>query len=85
MSSLGKVGVLKNYVQIASVDSDREEWQPKGVIVTLFPEGWNDGSHFYHIHANTLGFAFMPMVFVDRLLVHHTKSIDPQPPKGVTP
>jgi hypothetical protein len=76
LSSLEKIGCLKNLAVRMSYDADRQEWQPKSVIVTRFPK--NTGDPFLiHIHANASGWFFMPLVCVDRLFVHKTKSITP--------
>jgi len=49
--------------------SDRDEWQPKAVIVT------GDSDSHFSLFANPSGYFFMPLVYVDRLWIHHTKSI----------
>ena len=46
--------------------SDRDEWQPKSVIVVTWP-------HSHSLFANPLGYLFLPVVYLDRLLIHQTR------------
>jgi hypothetical protein len=64
VGSLAKIGIC-----IASM-SDRYEWQPRLIIVTGFPDS------YFSVFANPSGYFFMPLVYVDRLLIHRTKYID---------
>ncbi len=76
LSSLEKLGCFRNLAMTMSYDADCEEWQPKSVIVTRFPKDTGD-PFLIHIHAVPSGWFFMPLVCVDRLFVHKTKSISP--------
>ena len=64
VGSLAKIGIY-----IASI-SDRDEWQPKSVTVTGFPDS------AFSVFANPVGYLFMPLVYIDRLTVHPTKKIN---------
>jgi hypothetical protein len=75
LSSLKKLGCLNNIATLSMV-ADREEWQPKSVIVTSFPDGFHD-PFLIPIHANLPGYCFMPLVCVDRIFIHKTKIIAP--------
>jgi hypothetical protein len=46
--------------------SDRDEWQPKSIIVTSFPG--NQSS----LLASPLGYLYLPIVFFDRVSFHPT-------------
>ena len=47
--------------------SDRDEWQPRHVIVTCFPgAGWS-------VRANFAGYLFLPLVALDRSICHPTQ------------
>jgi hypothetical protein len=48
--------------------SDRDEWQPKLVIVVTWP-------YSQSLFANPLGYFFLPAVYLDRLLVHPTRFV----------
>ena len=61
VGSLAKIGI-----RIASI-SDRDEWQPKSVIVASFPDS------VFSVLANPPGYFYMPLVYIDRLTVHPTK------------
>ena len=76
LSSLEKFGCLRNIAMTLSMDADRDEWQPKSVIVTSFPKGFRD-PFLIHMHANLPGYCFMPLVCVDRMFIHKTKIIAP--------
>ena len=48
--------------------SDRDEWQPKLVVVVTWP-------YSQSLFANPLGYFFLPAVYLDRLLVHPTRFV----------
>ena len=63
VTSLSKLGLWIRGIP------DREEWKPKFLIITRFP-GQNPPSF---IHANNLGYCFLPLVFVDQQIWHVTQ------------
>jgi hypothetical protein len=72
---------VDSYIEAARIDaissepdSDREEWQPKWIIVTRYPKA--DYLPLSNsIHASLSGYLFSPLVVVDRLFVHRTRNI----------
>jgi len=49
--------------------ADRDEWQPKWVIVAIWP-------HSHSLFANALGYFFLPAVYLDRLTIHPTRFVN---------
>jgi hypothetical protein len=67
----GNVGSQEKVGLYLSSISDRDEWQPRAVIVTTVTDFPFSGSST--ILANPAGYLFMPLVYFDRLLIHPTK------------
>jgi hypothetical protein len=49
--------------------SDRDEWQPKLLIVATWP-------HSHSLFANPSGYFFLPAIYLDRLLIHPTRFVN---------
>ena len=53
-----------------------EFWQPKAVVIHRRPGiGYDDSGHRVYFYGNKAGYFFMPLVVLDRVLVHRNRPI----------
>ena len=53
-----------------------EFWQPKALFINRPPvTGYDESGHRVYFYGNTAGYFFMPLVFIDRAVVHRARAL----------